>query len=108
MSSLYDQYHSKENINHIYKLLCEILKVNYNISLNTINNYNEYMNNLSIIFANTESDNLTDFCLILFNLPPPCQLIPTIFLPEAIFSYLSLNIPPSLKLNKKFSCNDLI
>ena len=60
MSSLYDQYNSKENIEHMYKLISEILQNNYNIVLNTINDYNIFMNNLKIVFNNTNSDNLID------------------------------------------------
>ena len=60
MNSLYDKFYSKENVSHMYKLLVEILTNNYGISLNTIEDYNKYMNNFNIVFNNTDSDNLVD------------------------------------------------
>lgn len=62
MTSLYDQYHSEKNIDHIYNLLDDLIqKNNGNISIKAdIEFKNYYLKQLREIFIKSESDNLTD------------------------------------------------
>ena len=62
MTSLYDQYHSEKNIDHIYNLLDDLIqKNNGNISIKAdIEFKNYYLKKLRDIFIESDSDNLTD------------------------------------------------
>ena len=62
MTSLYDQYHSEKNIDHIYNLLDDLIqKNNGNISIKAdIEFKNYYLKQLREIFIKSESDNLID------------------------------------------------
>ena len=58
MLSLHDQFHSEENMKHMYDLVNNLLYDSINKRLESIDDYNEYMNNLNVIFSNTESNDL--------------------------------------------------
>jgi len=61
MTSLYDQYHSEKNLNHIYNLINDLIEKNGgNNILNDTNFKNYYMNQCREIFINSKSDNLVD------------------------------------------------
>ena len=61
MTSLYDQYHSEKNINHIYNLINDLIEKNGgNNILNDTNFKNSYTNQCREIFINSKSDNLVD------------------------------------------------
>jgi len=61
MTSLYDQYHSEKNINHIYNLINDLIEKNGgNNILNDTTFKNYYMNQCREIFINSKSDNLVD------------------------------------------------
>ena len=61
MTSLYDQYHSEKNINHIYNLINDLIEKNGgNNILNDTNFKNYYTNQCRKIFINSKSDNLVD------------------------------------------------
>ena len=60
MTSLYDQYHSEKNLNHIYNLINDLIENGGNNILNDTNFKNYYMNQCREIFINTKSDNLVD------------------------------------------------
>ena len=58
-TSLYDQYHSEKNINHIYNLIDTLVKGKTDISIkNDLNNYNIYKNKLKKIFIESNNDTL--------------------------------------------------
>ena len=61
MTSLYDQYHSEKNLNHIYNLINDLIQKNGgNNILNDTNFKNYYMNQCRVIFINSKSDNIVD------------------------------------------------
>ena len=61
MTSLYDQYHSDKNLNHIYNLINDLIEKNHNKNiLNDAEFKNYYMNQCRDIFINSKSDNLVD------------------------------------------------
>ena len=61
MTSLYDQYHSDKNLNHIYNLINDLIEKNHNNNiLNDEKFKNYYMNQCRDIFINSKSDNLVD------------------------------------------------
>lgn len=61
MTSLYDQYHSDKNLNHIYNLINDLIEKNGgNNILNDTNFKNYYTNQCREIFINSKSDNLVD------------------------------------------------
>ena len=61
MTSLYDQYHSEKNLNHIYNLINDLIEKNGgNNILKDTNFKNYYMNQCREIFINSKSDNLVD------------------------------------------------
>ena len=61
MTSLYDQYHSDKNLNHIYNLINDLIEKNHNNNiLNDENFKNYYMHHCRDIFINSKSDNLVD------------------------------------------------
>lgn len=61
MTSLYDQYHSEKNLNHIYNLINDLIEKNGgNNILNDTNFKNYYTNQCREIFINSKSDNLVD------------------------------------------------
>ena len=61
MTSLYDQYHSDKNLNHIYNLINDLIEKNHNKNfLNDEKFKNYYMNQCRDIFINSKSDNLVD------------------------------------------------
>lgn len=61
MTSLYDQYHSEKNLNHIYNLINDLIEKNGgNNILNDTNFKNYYTNKCREIFINSKSDNLID------------------------------------------------
>ena len=61
MTSLYDQYHSDKNLNHIYNLINDLIEKNHNNNiLNNEKFKNYYMNQCRDIFINSKSDNLVD------------------------------------------------
>ena len=61
MTSLYDQYHSEKNLNHIYNLINDLIEKNGgNNILNDTNFKNYYTNQCREIFINSKSDNLID------------------------------------------------
>jgi len=61
MTSLYDQYHSEKNLNHIYNLINDLIEKNGgNNILNDTNFKNYYMNQCREIFINSKSDNIVD------------------------------------------------
>ena len=55
MSSLYDQFFSETNINHIYNVLTNIIQdeLSYNIKLDNIN-LSIFENKMNQIFSNTQ------------------------------------------------------
>lgn len=61
MTSLYDQYHSEKNLNHIYNLINDLIEKNGgNNILNDIIFKNYYTNQCREIFISSKSDNLVD------------------------------------------------
>jgi len=61
MTSLYDQYHSEKNLNHIYNLINDLIEKNGgNNILNDTNFKNYYTNQCREIFISSKSDNLID------------------------------------------------
>ena len=59
MSSLYDKYHSDNNINHLYQLLDDLIKKNTDTSiLNNMDYFNYFNNKLREIFIQTRSTDL--------------------------------------------------
>ena len=61
MTSLYDQYHSEKNLNHIYNLINDLIEKNGgNNILNDTNFKNYYTNQCRELFINSKSDNLVD------------------------------------------------
>ena len=61
MTSLYNQYHSDKNLNHIYNLINDLIEKNHNNNiLNDTEFKNYYMNQCRDIFINSKSDNLVD------------------------------------------------
>ena len=61
MTSLYDQYHSEKNLNHIYNLINDLIEKNGgNNILKDTNFKNYYMNQCREIFINSKSDSLVD------------------------------------------------
>lgn len=56
MSSLYDQYYSETNINHIYKILCDLISKEKNINLfDNPNNMNIFKQKMDFIFKNSRN-----------------------------------------------------
>lgn len=61
MTSLYDQYHSEKNLNHIYNLINDLIEKNGGNNISNDTNFkNYYMNQCREIFINSKSDNLVD------------------------------------------------
>ena len=61
MTSLYDQYHSEKNLNHIYNLINDLIEKNGGNNISNDTNFkNYYTNQCREIFINSKSDNLVD------------------------------------------------
>jgi len=61
MTSLYDQYHSDKNLNHIYNLINDLIEKNHNHNILNDEKFKKYyMNQCRDIFINSKSDNLVD------------------------------------------------
>lgn len=61
MTSLYDKFHSKQNTDHVYKLLDDLVKRQTGQTINNdIQNTNYYENSLREIFIKSEKDTLED------------------------------------------------
>lgn len=58
--SLYDQYHSEINMKNMYSVLNELLQTKFNITINSINDYNLFINNYKLIFDKTKTKNIVD------------------------------------------------
>jgi len=59
MSSLYDKFHSDNNINHLYKLLDDLIKKNTGTNIiNNMDYFNYFNNKLREIFIQTRSTDL--------------------------------------------------
>ena len=61
MSSLYDQYYSETNINHLFNILSELIikETKYNLN-NDLNNLNKFKKRMNIIFENSNNIILED------------------------------------------------
>ena len=58
-TSLYDQFHSDKNIDHVFKLLNDLIeKQTGETIINDINHSNYYRNSLRDIFVESEKDTL--------------------------------------------------
>tara|TARA_Y100001958_G_C21247679_1_gene579333 strand:- start:7424 stop:8389 length:966 start_codon:yes stop_codon:yes gene_type:complete len=56
MSSLYDQYYSETNINHIYKILCDLISKEKKINLHdNQNNINIFKQKMDFVFKNSRN-----------------------------------------------------
>ena len=61
MTSLYDKFHSKQNTDHVYKLLDDLVKRQTGQTINNdIENTNYYQNSLREIFIKSEKDTLEE------------------------------------------------
>ena len=61
MTSLYDKFHSKQNTDHVYKLLDDLVRRQTGQTINNdIENTNYYENSLREIFIKSEKDTLED------------------------------------------------
>ena len=60
MQSLYDQYHSKENMKHMFDLINKLIYKNINKTLDSIEDYNEFVNNFNNIFESSEHNTIVD------------------------------------------------
>ena len=59
MSSLYDKFHSDNNINHLYQLLDDLIKKNTGTNIiNNMDYFNYFNNKLREIFIQTRSTDL--------------------------------------------------
>ena len=67
MSSLYDKYHSEQNVNHMYNLIKNIIKDNFNHELIHEQHYQNFVNILSETFINTNSNDISEINRELLN-----------------------------------------